>query len=59
MKVKLQDWAGNDVYHGQKFNSIEDAWDFLTEDQHKRHPEATEKEFEEILGEFQTCEIKG
>lgn len=58
MKVQLIDWAGNDVYPGQLFDSNEAAWDFLTEDQHKRHPEATEKEFNEIMGEFYTKEVK-
>jgi hypothetical protein len=58
MKVQLIDWAGNDVYPGQLFDSNEAAWDFLTEDQHKRHPEATEKEFEEIMGEFYTKEVE-
>lgn len=43
---KILDWAGNEMYLGKTFASIEEAWDFLTEDQHKRHPAATEKEFE-------------
>lgn len=51
-KVKIVDWAGNDVYPGKEFNSNEEAWDFLTEEQHKLHEEAEGDEFDEIMGEF-------
>jgi hypothetical protein len=53
MKTKILDWAGNEVYPGYVFDSITGAWDFLTADQHNRHPRATEDEFNEIMGEFQ------
>jgi len=51
---KILDWAGNEMYHGKTFDSGADAWDFLTEDQHRLHPDATDDEFDEIMGEFQT-----
>lgn len=54
--VKILDWAGNETYPGRVFATTQDAWDFLTEDQHQRHPNATEKEFNDIMGEFQTVE---
>ena len=53
-KCELVDWAGNKVYPGMEFDSVQDAWDFLMDDQHKRHPDVTDDEFDEILGEFDT-----
>ena len=58
MKYEIRDWAGNKTYPGQTFDSMQDAWDFLTEDQHKRHPNATEKEFDDIMDEFHTSEVE-
>jgi len=54
MRCKIVDWAGNEVYPGQTFRTVIDAWDFLMQDQHARHPNASEKEFDEIMGEFAT-----
>lgn len=58
MKHKILDWAGNEPYPQQTFDTVGDAWDFLTEDQHQRHPNATDDEFDEIMGEFQTVPTK-
>jgi hypothetical protein len=54
MRYKIEDWTGRDMYPGQTWGSVTAAWDFLMEDQRKRHPNATEKEFDEIMGEFYT-----
>lgn len=56
-KCKILDWAGNEAYPGSTFTNTQSAWDFLTEDQRKRNPNATEKEFDEIMGEFQTVKV--
>lgn len=56
MQCKIVDWAGNETYPGKTFDSEIDAWDFLMDDQHKRHPDATEKEFNDVMGEFETEE---
>lgn len=53
MKVRIVDWAGNEPYPGKRFNNTGDAWSFLTEDQRRQHPNATEDEFDTILGEFE------
>lgn len=51
-KYEILDWTGKNVYPDKTFESTIAASDFLTEDQHKRHPNATDKEFEAVLGEF-------
>jgi hypothetical protein len=56
-RCEIEDWAGNKTYPGLTFGSVTEAWDFLMEDQHKRHPNATEKEFDDIMGEFYTEEV--
>lgn len=57
-RVKLVDWAGNEPYPGHTFASVDDAWSFLTEDQRKRHPQATEAEFDDIMGEFEIANVE-
>src|SRR5579872_6471040 len=56
MRCKIVDWAGNETYPGRTFPDVATAWDFLTEDQHKRHPHVTDDEFDTIMGEFETAE---
>jgi hypothetical protein len=51
-KFWIVDWVGNNVYPGKDFNSEQDAFAFLAEDQHKRHPNVTEDEFNAIMSEF-------
>lgn len=53
-RCKILDWAGNETYPGRTFANATEAWDFLTDDQRQRHPHATDKELDEMLGEFQT-----
>ena len=53
-QCEILDWAGNRKFPGRTFNNEVDAWDFLMEQQHKLNPSATDDEFDEIMGEFQT-----
>ena len=48
----IKDWAGNLPYGAKTFESLEEADSFLVEDQRARHPNATEDEFDTLLGEF-------
>lgn len=51
-KYKITDWAGNKHYGDKTFPTLADASGFLAADQHKRHPNATDAEFEAIINEF-------
>jgi hypothetical protein len=57
-QCEILDWAGNHKFPGHTFNNEVDAWDFLMEQQHKLHPNATDDEFDEIMGEFQTSYVE-
>lgn len=48
----IKDWAGNLKYDGKTFPTAEDASNFLTEDQRRQHPNASDDEIQEIIGEF-------
>ena len=58
MSFQILDWTGKDVYPGQTWPSFQDGHDFLTEDQRKRNPDATDDEFDEIMGEFYVEPVK-
>lgn len=48
----ISDWNGNVKYDGQKFDTAADAWNFLIQDQRKRHPGASDFEIGQIIAEF-------
>ena len=48
VSYKIQDWAGNECFGGDRFKSFEDAWDFIL----------SMVEDETELGEYYVVETK-
>jgi hypothetical protein len=51
-KFIIKDWTGKICFHGQTFDSFEDAWGFLYEKYEHLKVGDDEKEYNEALGEY-------
>lgn len=55
MKFVIQDWAGNTCFKGKKFDSFEDAWDYLYT--LPEYEGLSDKAFHEVMSEYQVFDI--